>query len=75
MIIVHRNKDIGMGGYVLEGDTVMGIHCRNSREVATAIDHYMGSGTDYDKPCYRFDNQKCPLCRSIQRRKKNKKVS
>jgi len=42
MIIVHRNKDTGMGGYILEGDTVTGIHCRfqSTQTWLTATPYY-----------------------------------
>ena len=78
MLTIHYNADRTIGGYILEGENVMGIHCKNSREVATAIDHYMGGGTSFRGSHYLLSNRNCPICRSIMRRerqgKKVKKV-
>ena len=72
MLKIHNNYDKTMGGYILEGKNVMGIHCKNSKEVATAIEHYMGPGTFYGHACYLINNKRCPICRAILKRDNRK---
>jgi len=63
MMTIH--KDEYRNGYIIEAGNIGQIFAKNSREVATAIDHYFRGATHSH---YLLNNRRCPICRSIMKR-------